>query len=421
MNNLEIKWACIQPLTGGMYLGAEEAIGHPAEFILSFNGLDNASIKKDGSFGNVSNEHYLKTYLTKKERMPLYYQIDGDWLNMSEDNVTIKLNGEISNPDYSNLDLVVAVPICAGLSKASSASDEVKDLKNNNMRFITTYTLKTIKPKIYIFENAPGLMGTMGDEMRKELEDLAYESGYSILYYKTDTLLHHNCQHRLRTFIIFYKHRGTKDIEDPMLLGYEHVTIPIKEYFNNIDNILNPESPDTPSYNWIVLDFVRQEYGENWRDKIPGSLMAPIIKDKKLNKLISYAKEHGCSDKGIYYFEKIKRKKGMNMNYYHMDLRNPSEYMAPVQGRSIRFMLHPVEDRICCVREYLALMGMPNDFEWYGDLDLNVNKIGQNVPVKTAKFIVSECVKHLLKWDVEPIDNNKNSGFQDNIQCLEIW
>jgi site-specific DNA-cytosine methylase len=84
-------------------------------------------------------------------------------------------------------------------------------------------------------------------------------------------------------------------------------------------------------------------------------------------------------------------------------------------------MLHPVEDRICCVREYLALMGMPNDFEWYGDLDLNVNKIGQNVPVKTAKFIVSECVKHLLKWDVEPIDNNKNSGFQDNIQCLEIW
>ena len=31
-----IKWAAIQPLTGGMYLGAEEAIGHPAEFILSY-------------------------------------------------------------------------------------------------------------------------------------------------------------------------------------------------------------------------------------------------------------------------------------------------------------------------------------------------------------------------------------------------
>ena len=31
-----IKWCAIQPLTGGMYLGAEKVIGHPAEFILSY-------------------------------------------------------------------------------------------------------------------------------------------------------------------------------------------------------------------------------------------------------------------------------------------------------------------------------------------------------------------------------------------------
>ena len=40
MKHNNIRWAAIQPLTGGMYLGAEEAIGHPAEFILSYKGLD---------------------------------------------------------------------------------------------------------------------------------------------------------------------------------------------------------------------------------------------------------------------------------------------------------------------------------------------------------------------------------------------
>ena len=149
--------------------------------------------------------------------------------------------------------------------------------------------------------------------------------------------------------------------------------------------------------------------------------MVPILKDGKLDQLIDYAKAHGCSEKGITYFNHIKKKTGMDMNYFHNDLRNPCDYFAPVQGRSINYMLHPVEDRICSVREYLALMGMPSDFEWYGDLKANINKIGQNVPVKTAKFIIEQCLKSLAKWETEPIYNNKNSAFQDNINCTEVW
>ena len=44
-----IKWACIQPLTGGMYIGAELAIGKPAEFILSYEGLDEVTYDKEGN------------------------------------------------------------------------------------------------------------------------------------------------------------------------------------------------------------------------------------------------------------------------------------------------------------------------------------------------------------------------------------
>ena len=42
----KIKWFAIQPLTGGMYLGAEEAIGNQAEAILSFKGLNDYKLHK---------------------------------------------------------------------------------------------------------------------------------------------------------------------------------------------------------------------------------------------------------------------------------------------------------------------------------------------------------------------------------------
>ena len=262
LNNNKIKWACIQPLTGGMYLGAEEAIGHPAEFILSFEGLDSVSLKKDGSVGRVGNENYLKRYLEKHGKMPAYYQIQGGLFDMlGREDFKIVKDGEESVPDYTNLDLVAAVPICAGLSTASTGSKEDRERKNTNMKFITSYVLGVIRPKIYVFENAPGLMGDNGAEVRKYLEEAAKENGYSVLYYKTDTNLHYNCQRRLRTFIIFFKHRGDKSVEDPMLFEYQHCKADIIEYFNNIDRTLNPEQPETPSFNWIVLDFIRQEYG----------------------------------------------------------------------------------------------------------------------------------------------------------------
>ena len=59
LNKEKIKWAAIQPLTGGMYLGAEEAIGHPAEFILSFKGLTDVKYNKEGEMTSVANEYNL--------------------------------------------------------------------------------------------------------------------------------------------------------------------------------------------------------------------------------------------------------------------------------------------------------------------------------------------------------------------------
>ena len=75
--NENLKWCAIQPLTGGMYLGTEKVIGHPAEFILSYPGVGEPIYnKKTGELIGGGNEYHLMTYLDKVGRRPEYKVFD---------------------------------------------------------------------------------------------------------------------------------------------------------------------------------------------------------------------------------------------------------------------------------------------------------------------------------------------------------
>ena len=123
-------------------------------------------------------------------------------------------------------------------------------------------------------------------------------------------------------------------------------------------------------------------------------------------------------DKVKKYIEHIKYKRSIGKNYYANDVCNYSgDFWPSVMFRSIRNMIHPFTNEICSIRDNLSLMGMPEDFILYGD-ESNLPKIGQNVPVKTAKFIVEQAIKNLNKSE---LDNSCNCIYQDNIKgTIEI-
>lgn len=412
----KIKWASIQPLTGGMYLGAEEAIGHPAEFILSYKGLSDVKYKDDDIF-DAGNEYNLLEYLKKHNRCPRYYQMNKNMFDTDFDNMhpDIYLDDVLETPNYEGLDLVVAVPVCSGLSIVTSGSADTKNSKNCNMLWISKYTLSVIRPNIYIFENAPTLMGSRGDELRAQFEAMAKELGYSILYYKTDTRLHHNCQSRVRTFIVFFKRNLENTTQQQYLFDWENAHVSVKDFFDAIDNdnLTQNEPVQSSPHNYMLIDFVKQKCGAEWMELTNGDLMGYCIENKYLDEFIEFVKTSDYTDevktKTIKYIEHIKYKKSLGLNYFCNDVFIPKEKFPSVQFRSIPNMLHYTGTRFCSCREYLSLMGMPSDFTLYGKDKKCLNKIGQNVPVKTAKFIVEQAVKHL---------QNLNSGFyityQDN-------
>lgn len=428
MNNEKIRWASIQPLTGGMYLGAEEAIGHPAEFILSYKGLSDVKYDKSGeNIVDAGNEYNLLEYLKKHNRCPKYYQLHKGMFDMDLGNMNpeIYLNDELETPSYDNLDLVVAVPVCSGLSMVTTATDDTKNARNCNMLWISKYTLSVIKPKIYIFENAPTFMGVRGTELRAQFEEMAMELGYSILYYKTDSNLHHNCQLRPRTFVIFFKHTK-EEAQRPFMFEWEDTRMTIEEFFAQIDNdnLTQNEPVQSSPHNYMVIDFIKRKYGEQWKEIVTGSLMQHCIDKKYLDELIDFIKNVyvGFTDeikaKALKYIEHIKYKKSLGLNYFGDDVCLCKNRFPSIQFKSIPNMLHPSGERICSCREYLSLMGMPTDFTLYGGRSC-LNKIGQNVPVKTAKFIVEQAIKHLDVWHNERLTDT-NVMYQDNIKQMVV-
>ena len=401
----KIKWAAIQPLTGGMFLGAEEAFGYPAEWILTYKGLDEIKRNKEGNITAVSNEAYLLNYLKKVNREVPYYKMNRAMFdcNVDDMNPEITLDGEPAKPDY-DVDVVVAVPVCSGLSMVTSAKDNTRNERNCNMLYLAKLALTTIRPKVYIFENAPTLMGFRGDELRSQFEQIANENDYVVVYYKTDTWKHYNCQKRPRTFVMFVK-KIDGESKVPTLDFTDH-KMTIEEFFANIpEGLSNQEECEASPHNYMVIDFFKYKYGKDWIDNVNGCLMKNIVQrgliDELLNFMDSYDKMPiETKEKVRHYIEHIRKKTSMGLNWYGSDCCYYKEHFPAIQFRSITTTIHPSGERMCNVREYLELMGMPHDFDWFGDKG-NLPKIGQNVPVKTAKFITEQAIKIVNNWNNE--------------------
>jgi len=418
----KIRWAAIQPLTGGAYLGTEEAIGHPAEWIMSFRGFDDCRLDKDGNIKSASNEYHLRQYLKKHNKDIPYYRIQAEPFKINIDftkpNIILD-NGGCELPDYNDLDLVIAVPVCSGLSMVTSAGENTKNERNNNMQWITNYTLKVIKPKIYVFENAPTLMGTRGNDLRSWFNKVALKYGYSLLYYKTDTCLHDNCQKRPRTFGVFIKHNADVEIQNPPLFDFESNNVSIEEFINRIPKDSTQQTPiKTAVHNKYIIDYLEYKLGSDWKTKVNGKLINYVFKHNLMDDLIKFVENSNKYDKEskertLHYFEHIDNKLSKGLNYYGDDIQYVTDVLPSVQFRSMPNMLHITEDRTYNIREYLSLMGMPYDFELYGT-NPNINQIGQNVPVGTMKFIASQAYKILEHWN-DPRETISNSVFQNNI------
>lgn len=415
-----MKWIALQPLTGGIYLGAERVFGKPAECILSYPHLSAA--KTLGKVKQANNEYHLFEYLKKHNRMPdLFFFKDKMLGNYEELDYSIP-----EGANFENIDAVVGLPICSGLSTATNFSAEQRDLRNCNLKFLCKYALSVIKPKIYVFENAPVLTSDKGEFIRKILNNIALEYGYTPIYYRTNTNLHDNVQHRLRTFVFFLRNdlceTGMPTIQ------WEKIQPSIDEYFSKMPENATQQDRFLDFENMFfddALKYTIYRYGDDWRNKICSS---NVFKDVYLNpderkKFMEYAEKH-LDEKHIEkwktHFARVDSKLAEGKGWWNITPIYPKEICA-VMHKMMASVVHFSKNRRYNARELMHLMGMPSDFEILSEYTNDLKQIGQNVPVRTMQFIAQQVVNILENKNIKIYKEDGKYALFDNTKQKMVW
>jgi len=387
------------PLAGGFTLGNMNITGIPPIAITSYTPFQ-------------ENDKLLLRYLSKKGYNVPYYKLD----TLDENQIAF-----ISRKYCYDIDFVTAVPPCSGLSQAATRAKGTRDTAppNDWMYVSAEYLLKYIQPKIYSFENAPTLFTNCGDKVRENLIEIGKKYGYSITFYKTNTLKHGIPQYRPRTYGIFYK-----GPQAPILNYYNKQAPHISEYLKQIpenashqDEFMNCESDIT---NYEITRFFKKLYGENWRNCIFNNYTTHLTS-------YDYLKRQGLLYEFKNYLDTLpdaseivkrdtehvinKTNNGKNFRLSYRVLGLDRDYTYAVIGEMMHRTVHPDEDRLINIREYMHLMGLPHDYEL--ETPKEYAKITQNVPVSTCEDITHEIIaiingeRHFANSSVYMQDNTK--------------
>lgn len=169
-----MKHATIIPLIGGEVLASDEVWNTTPEYILTYSPFE-------------ANESHLRNYYKTVKGVDVpYLQLD---------------KGDVA--PYS-VDVISSVCPCAGLSQYHSKAGE--DNPNNQwMEKTARYVLGEVRPKVFWGENAPALVGKIGEFMLKKLRQIGLENGYGMSLFLTKNILHGVPQFRKRTFYFFWR------------------------------------------------------------------------------------------------------------------------------------------------------------------------------------------------------------------------
>ena len=396
-----IRWISFQSLAGGNMCGAEAAFGCPPLCTIDFDGIDQA------------NSSAYMNYMNNVRKLGLRELIlDGNLLSMAQ---TFKTEEDKKFFDSINhdIDVVSAVPICSGLSmanannsgKAGTAARGSDAIQNNNMIGILKFSLEIIKPKAYIFENAPNFFSNSGKGIRDKLTEIGKENGYSVTYVKTNSKKHSNPQARSRTFGIFWK-----SDKCPKLHYVNDLSTSINDYLGEIAE----GSPYMTDEYQLFKDFDNDGFIKYMKATYKDDWLKTLENDNSVS-IMTFLEKKGFPDdvrpflnkSELHCYDHAKMKKEKGMNY--MDgspLYYGNNKICTIFGRTIGRLIHPSGTRGYTLREALKFMGMPDDYEFPGDNAMNYTDwVGQNVPAVTA-YDWHKQIREFIEGKLEMTDES---------------
>lgn len=365
-----MKHVSIIPLIGGMPIGSERAYGTPPDALVSWTPFE-------------SNEVHLRNWYDKRGIDVPYFQVDA---------------GGSSLPFTP--DVVESTCPCAGLSMLNVRASSDQGV-NDWMVNCAEHVLSEWRPQVYWGENAPGLMGGLGEGVRDRLHAVAAKHGYAVSYYKTKSLLHGVPQVRNRAFYFFWREKArVLDWFDKPHVKIEDLITGVRG--NSQRDPINKKKPSDEPYYRYVLEVI--EGGITHREYVKKAANLPV----RSNDSKSIIEKSGHSylqvadwldgqgmEKLAAKTRRIHEKLAAGGSIMKRDTIVPKDYIGAFVGHYPHMLAHPVEDRYIDYREAMTIMGLPDDFELVDAGPKTINHVCQNVPVQTAQDMAGEVLAAL--------------------------
>jgi site-specific DNA-cytosine methylase len=309
---------------------------------------------------------------------------------------------------HTQVDVIHATCPCAGLSQLSQGYGD-HNAANDWMPIVAKYVMGECRPAVFYGENAPGLAGKIGANVRANLIQIGKENGYTATFYRTRSLLHGIPQVRERAFYFFWKSSVFGPNRTPLLQYYNEPHQKIEDLLRGITSNfqMEPINSKIPSVSDPYYRFILEEiHGGITHREFSTNVLEPL--KARGNDSLSYIELQGYDyrtvgewmakeglEREVAKCAKRQAKLDAGGNLMRRGTVVPKDYIGAFVGHYPTCLTHPDYDRFITYREAMSIMGLPENFELL-DPKKSANHICQNVPVKTAFDMATEVREVLL-------------------------
>lgn len=370
----KITYASIVPLIGGESIGVMEALGGQLpEYILSYSPFAN------------NDSHFVNYLRTKKKWKGDYAVIDAP---------------EFENYAPKQVDVVNSVCPCAGLSSLSVKSSA--DSPVNEWLYTTAeYVLSKVQPQVFWGENAPRLFSSIGRPVADKLYAIGQKYGYSLNLYFTESQLHGLCQKRPRTFYFF-----TKTERAPLFKTWRRETVPVEAILKQkvlkedpMKEYINKNDPADSAWVAYAIHATGAKNVKDLYNKFETSQNLISASDKMLGQALPEvaawmdANGHSHTAKRA---RAMQVKVDMNKGYWSHGVTISKGIVPALIGAMPGSLINPFSGKFLRLRDCMRIMGLPDDMDLAGENPVsNANHICQNVPVSTARDMMTGILEYL--------------------------
>lgn len=312
---------------------------------------------------------------TFKYNHPLSQTLEADLTKVSGRDIT-KLTAK------EQIDVIIGGSPCQGFSL--SGPRKFNDPRNSlYLSFIRI--IKEIRPKAFLIENVPGIIGLYQGQIKKQIISGFADLGYKVAYQKLNAADYGVPQLRNRVFFVgLLDSNAFFDFPAPILTSNAYITseasigdLPSLETKTGTDPMPYPNNGKLTKY---------QKFCRKGATRIHNHIRTEHT--EKTRRIVSLVPEGGN-------YKNLPKRYFNTRNFHVAWTRLHSKKPAPTIDTGHRHHFHYLYNRVPTVRECARLQSFPDTFIFLGNKSQQYQQVGNAVPSLLAK-ILAQKLKDLL-------------------------